>query len=219
MRCDVDFATMNVSHELGFPFDVISEEAIDWFCFEEKSCCSSAKEKRLLTMDPLIDQVAGKIGIEPKVAKQGLGALLRFLKEHSAQDLFQKLLSIEGVDALVREPEAEAAVRDSPKGTGGLIGLVLSVLKTFGVLTILKQLATTIPVFGTKAVQLIEGVEDGAELTVVLQRIGVDRGQGIKMVQMLVDFVKEKLDPQTIEKIAAQVPAVKAFLGESKKDE
>ena len=170
-------------------------------------------------MDQLINQVAAQIGVDPAVAKQALGALLRFLQKQSTQDLFQKLMSIEGVEALLKQPEAEEAVRESPKGTGGMVGLVLSIMKAFGILAMLKQLASTIPVFGGKALQLIEGVEDGAELTMVLQKIGIDRGQGIQMVQKFVDFVKEKLDPETIEKIASQVPAIRVFLGEAKKDE
>lgn len=170
-------------------------------------------------MDELITQVAGKVGVDPKVAKNALGALLRFLQKQSANELFEKVLLIEGVNDLLQDPEAESANRDAPKGTGGMIGLILSILKVFGVLAILKQLASTLPVFGTQAVQLIEGVEDGAELTAVLQRIGIDRGKGVTMVQMLVDFVKTKLDPDTVDKLTAQVPAVSAFLGESKKEE
>jgi hypothetical protein len=39
------------------------------------------------------------------------------------------------------------------------------------------------------------------------------------MVKMLIDFVKEKVSPETVQQIMQQVPAIQVFLGEAKKDE
>jgi uncharacterized protein (DUF2267 family) len=66
---------------------------------------------------------------------------------------------------------------------------------------------------------MIESVEDGAELTVVLKQLGIDREQGVSMVRMMMDFIKDKLDPETVDRLSSQIPAVAAFMGESKKGE
>jgi hypothetical protein len=90
-------------------------------------------------------------------------------------------------------------------------------LKTFGVLAILKNLLQ--PIFGDSAVKLIDGVEGGAELATLFNSLGIDRSQGMTMVTTLIDYLKDKFDPDTIDSLIEQIPALKLFLSDSKKEE
>ena len=175
-------------------------------------------------MDELIVLVAGKLGLDEAVVKQAIGAVLKFLKERSSDSFdFDAILSkLPGAADLMSDGKVKAAVREGEKeakksAPSGIIGLVFALLKVFGVLAILKQLLSTY--FGESAVKLLESVEDGAELTAVMRQLGIDRDQGIKVVRMVMDFMKDKVDSNTIEKLTEQIPGLKAVLTESKKDE
>jgi hypothetical protein len=177
-------------------------------------------------MDELINKISNQLGLEVSVVRQALGAILCYLKEHSASYDFEGHISkgIQGVESLMKESskaQKEARSGSSESSTTnhptGIFGLVFHLLTVFGVLALLKKLLQ--PFLGESAVKLIEQVEDGAELVAVLQKLGIDREKGVSMVQMLVAFCKDKLGPDTIEDLMEQVPAVKAFLGEAKKEE
>jgi uncharacterized protein (DUF2267 family) len=175
-------------------------------------------------MDELIVLVVGKLGLDEVVVKQAIGAVLKFLKERSPDSLdFDAILSkLPGAANLMRDDKAKAAVQEGEQqakksGPSGIIALVLSLLKVFGVLAILKQLLSTF--FGESAVKLLDSIEDGAELTAVMRQLGINRDQGIKVVRMVMDFMKDKVDSDTIEKLTEQIPGLKAILAESKKEE
>mmetsp|Transcript_5873 Transcript_5873/g.8307 ORF Transcript_5873/g.8307 Transcript_5873/m.8307 type:complete len:180 (-) Transcript_5873:75-614(-) len=179
-------------------------------------------------MDKLITSVAEKIGVDESKTRKAIGAIFKFLKSQSGTYDFDSILKKIGSDAetLMKEAESETTTAStegetsttrSTSSSTSLFGLVFTLLKTFGVLTMLKQLLSTF--FGESAVKLIESVEDGADLTVVLNQAGIDRDQGVKMVRMVVDFLKEKAGGDTVENLLEQIPAAKAFLGDSKKDE
>jgi hypothetical protein len=85
------------------------------------------------------------------------------------------------------------------------------------VLDLLKKLLSTF--FGDNAMQMIGTLQDGAELSAVLNKLGIDNEKGVKIVAMLVEFMKEKISPATVEQLSEKVPALKAFLRESKKEE
>jgi uncharacterized protein (DUF2267 family) len=174
-------------------------------------------------MDELIHLVVGKLGLDEVVVKQAIGAVLKFLKERSSDSFdFDAILSkLPGAADLMKDDKARAAVNEGEQqakksGPSGIIALVFSLLKIFGVLAILKQLLSTF--FGESAVKLLESVEDGAELTAVMRQLGINRDQGIKVVRMVMDFMKDKVDSDTIEKLTEQIPGLKAVLTESKKD-
>jgi hypothetical protein len=138
-------------------------------------------------------------------------------------DFDQILSHLEGAQDLMEDSQAKEAVRgveerEKPKkGPTTIFGLIYAVLKMFGVIEILKQLLQ--PIFGESVVKLIDSIDDGAELASVLNQLGVSREQGVKMVRMLVDFMKDKLDSDTVDKLVEQVPALKVFLAEDKKEE
>mmetsp|Transcript_18248 Transcript_18248/g.30276 ORF Transcript_18248/g.30276 Transcript_18248/m.30276 type:complete len:175 (+) Transcript_18248:105-629(+) len=174
-------------------------------------------------MDKLIGMVSERLSLEEGVVRNALGAVLSFLKNQSAGSFdFDKIISaVPGTKELMEKaPDAEeaAASRSTGGGSmGGLIGMVFTLLKTFGVMAILKNLLSTF--FGEGAVKMLESAGDGAELSGLLGNLGVSRDQGISMTQMLVDFMKEKVSPETIDQLTDSIPAVKAFLGETKKAE
>ena len=180
-------------------------------------------------MDELIKLVADQLGLDEAVVKKSLGAILAFVKEKATNLDFNKLLADLGETAqtLLQDEDAENAVheatRDGPGGDGdskgptGIFGLIFTILKAFGVMEMLKKLLQ--PVFGESVVKMLETVEDGAELAVVLEKLGVSREKAVQMVKMLFDFVKEKAGPETVQKVVDEIPAVKVFLGEAKKED
>uniref|UniRef100_A0A8J9TGE1 DUF2267 domain-containing protein n=1 Tax=Phaeodactylum tricornutum TaxID=2850 RepID=A0A8J9TGE1_PHATR len=176
-------------------------------------------------MEELTITVAEKLGIDTAVAQKAIGAILRFVQEQSTPDLFAKIRSMDGVENLMKDDDAAEAVREGHDKAeaggvgGGLFGLIFTLLKAFGLFAIIKQVLSTLPGIGPQAVRMIESVEDGAELTVVLKQLGIDREQGVSMVRMMMDFIKDRLDPETVDRLSSQIPAVAAFMGESKKGE
>ena len=177
-------------------------------------------------MDELIARISQKLGVEEEKVRTALGAVLAFLKDQVANKNFDfsKILEhLKGAEQLMKESsETMAAARagedNSPTGGyTGIMGLLYMMFKTFGVLDILKKLLSTF--FGENAVQMIDTIADGAELSAVLNKIGIDNENGVKIVKMLIEFMKDKVSPETIEQLAEKVPSLKAFLGESKKEE
>jgi len=176
-------------------------------------------------MDVLIPKVSQQLGLDEAVVRKALGAVLAFLNEQvKKKDFdFSKILShLQGAEQLMRDADAqEAAAKgtatEQQKGPTGIVGLIFTLLKAFGVIAILKKLLSTF--FGENAVKLIDTIEDGAELAVVMEKLGIDHDQGVKIVKMLVDFMKQKVSPETVEQLADSVPALKAFVGETKKEE
>jgi len=176
------------------------------------------------TMDELINQVSNKIGVPPEQVQKALGAVLVFLKEQVARkdfDFNQILSHLQGAEQLLQDAQAQEAVREttasSTGGYTGLTGLIVYLFKTFNVFAILKKILSTF--FGENATQLIDTIQDGAELSAVLNKLGIDNEKGVKLVKMLVDFMKDKVSPETVEQLSEKVPALKAFLGDTKKEE
>ena len=182
-------------------------------------------------MDQLIPLVCSSTGIDEATAKKALGALLRFLKDQASKtdfDFDDKILAqLDGTEELMEDETAREVVEEaesSPKSAGGggglflgIFKLVWSLLKIFGVLAMLKQLLE--PVLGENAAKLIDGVEDGTQLASIFGSLGIDRSQGTTMIKTVVDYLKDKLDSDTIDALVEQVPALKLYLSEGKKEE
>ncbi|KAL3899374.1 MAG: hypothetical protein SGARI_006472 [Bacillariaceae sp.] len=176
-------------------------------------------------MDQLIPLVCSSTGIDEAAAKQALGALLRFLKDQAAKtdfDFDDKILAqLDGTDKLMEDETAREVVDKAESGEGGssdglILGgfkLVWKIMKIFGVVALLKQLLEP---YATK---LIDGVEEGTQLATIFSSLGIDRSQGVSMVTTVVDFLKDKLDPETIDALVEQIPALKLCLKEGKKEE
>lgn len=177
-------------------------------------------------MDELIARISQKLGVEEEKARTALGAVLAFLKDqvaHKNFDFTNILEHLNGAEQLMKDSSAtmaasRAGADTSPTGGyTGIICLLYMIFKTLGVLDILKKLLSTF--FGENAVQMIDTISDGAELSAVLKKIGIDNEKGVKIVKMLIEFMKDKVSPETVEQLSEKVPALKAFLGESKKEE
>lgn len=173
-------------------------------------------------MDQLIPLVCSSTGIEVDTARKALGALLRFLKDQATKSDFDfdKILGqLDGSEAVMTDRDAVNAVEkaEGDNKSGGLFGIIWSLMKAFGVLAILKKFLE--PFLGENATKLIDGVDDSAKLASVLGSFGIDRAQGVSMVKTVVDFLKKKLDPSTIEALVEQVPVLKLVLSEGKKEE
>jgi len=171
----------------------------------------------LSIMDELIRLVVDNHGLDEGVTRKAIGTVLAFLKDHVGEDFdFSKITSqLDGAETLMNDAEAQTAAREGVEtkssGLSGIIGLIVSLMKTFGVLEVLKKILSTF--FGDSAVKMIESVSDGAELAAILNKFGISQEQGIKIVKIMVNFTKDKIDPETVEQLAEHVPAVKAFLG------
>jgi len=67
-------------------------------------------------MDELIAQIAQKTGVDPTLARQAVGIIMKFLHENGPQEKVQSL-----IDAI---PDAPEAVANAPEiGFGGVMGV------------------------------------------------------------------------------------------------
>jgi hypothetical protein len=191
--------------------------------------CTLRRFAVIITMDTLVSLVCSHTGVDEPTAKKALGALLRFLKDQAAKtdfDFDDKILAkLDGSEIIMEDGSAKEVVAKTEAGGGvgggGLMGsalsLIWSLLQIFGVLAMLKQLLQ--PIFGDYAVKLIDGIEEGAELASIFSALGIDRSQGITMMRTVIDFLKDKIDSDTIDTLVEQIPALKVVLSEEKKNE
>ena len=123
--------------------------------------------------------------------------------------------------------EGAAPTTDSPPVAGAassttpssLFNLVVTLFRLLGVFAILKQLLSLVPVVGPSAVRLIESVEDGsisdaAQLVQIL-KTKINKEQAIRLVKLVVAFMQENLDADTLSSLKTEVPAVKAIMSAS----
>jgi hypothetical protein len=95
---------------------------------------------------------------------------------------------------------------------------ILHYLLTVGpIFDILKKIASTF--FGENAVHLLESSKDSTQLLQILQNLGISQETAQKMTTLLVSYMKEKVGPETMEKLGECVPALKPFLQASEKEE
>ena len=99
-----------------------------------------------------------------------------------------------------------------------IFNLVVTIFRLLGVFVIVKQLLSLVPVVGQPAVRLIEGIEDGtvsdgAELLQILKN-KINKDQAIRLVKLVVDFMQETLDADTLSSLKKEVPAVRAITSE-----
>ena len=122
--------------------------------------------------------------------------------------------------------EGAAPTTDSPPVAGAststpssLFNLVVTLFRLLGVFAILKQLLSLVPVVGQSTVRLIESVEDGsisdaAQLVQIL-KTKINKEQAIRLVKLVVAFMQENLDADTLSSLKTEVPAVKAIMSAS----
>jgi hypothetical protein len=134
-------------------------------------------------------------------------------------DLAAMLTKLDGAEELMQqEKSVEAAQKATEQGGHGLFGLIWQILKVFGILLLLQKLLS--PVLGIESTtKLIQAVEDGAEVKTILAQFGIEKEQALKVFRLIFDFLKDKLDADTMAKITNNIPAIKTMLVEEKKEE
>ena len=130
------------------------------------------------------------------------------------------------------QSEGAMPAADSPpvaptsSGSSSIFNLVVTIFRLLGLFAIIKQLLTLVPIVGQPAVRLIEGIEDGsisdgAELLNIL-KTKINKEQAIRLVKLVVDFMQDNLDADTLSSLRKEVPAVRAITsvseGKAKED-
>jgi hypothetical protein len=80
-----------------------------------------------------------------------------------------------------------------------VIAILHYILTVGPIFDILKTIASTL--FGEKAVQLLESSKDSTQLLQILQNLGISQETAQKMTTLLVSYMKEKVGPETMEKL------------------
>mmetsp|Transcript_25010 Transcript_25010/g.45215 ORF Transcript_25010/g.45215 Transcript_25010/m.45215 type:complete len:209 (-) Transcript_25010:63-689(-) len=118
------------------------------------------------------------------------------------------------------EEETTTKTPTTPKAITfpSIVIAILHYILTVGpIFDILKTIASTL--FGEKAVRLLESSKDSTQLLQILQNLGISQETAQKMTTLLVSYMKEKVGPETMEKLGECVPVLKPFLQASEKEE
>ena len=95
-----------------------------------------------------------------------------------------------------------------------LVGLVVLVLNLLGIWNILKQVLSQF--LSAATIQMLETLpSDGLWLDQLLRDYGISHEQGIVVIGMLVDLMKQKLPPELVQDLLQSVPALYAFVKEN----
>ena len=138
-------------------------------------------------MSDLANQLATETGVTGEQAHKGLGALLSFLKEQLGGETFQKLeAAIPGAASMISSFEAAQG-----SSQGGLFGAVAALAGKL---------------FGGKA-------EGGAELLASLSKLGFQPGQIEAFLPKALEFLKNHLPAELIERVMASLPGLAKLTG------
>lgn len=141
-------------------------------------------------IDVFISEAAGRFGIDPSTARALTGGVLKLIKKEAPAEDFEAVAEqVPGTEAVVAESDQPAA------DEGGLLG---GLGGGFG------------GVLGAAASAL--GGGDVASLMSLFGESGLGADQAGQFVQMLVGFLKDKVGPELVQKIVAQVPALSSLL-------
>ena len=142
-------------------------------------------------MSDVANTLANEAGVSSEQAHKGLGALLSFLRERLGDENFQKLeAAIPGAASMISN--FEAAVGSSQ---GGLLETITSLAGKL---------------FGGKA-------EGGAELLASLSKLGLQPGQIEAFLPKALEFIKNHLPPELIERVMASLPGLAHMAGSEAK--
>jgi hypothetical protein len=133
-------------------------------------------------MSDLANTLATQTGISDEQAHKGLGALLSFLKERLGDENFQKLeAAVPGAASMISNFEAAQGTSH-----GGLFEMVTALAGKL---------------FGGKA-------EGGAELLASLSKLGFQPGQIEAFLPKALEFLKNHLPPELVERVMASLPGL-----------
>lgn len=119
-------------------------------------------------MSDVIETLATQVGISPELAKNGVGAVLAFLKEHFGETALAGVQSVlPDPDGLIESSEKAQSLADSSTG-GGLLGMVAGlagklmggdgagITKLLTILTTLGFSAEQVTAFLPKLMELLQ---------------------------------------------------------------
>lgn len=185
---------------------------------------SSTMSTGAINIEDLIKQVTSKLNLDEALTRKAIGLVLAFVHKICSKNNFdfnQILQTLHGADILIaRSNDPLPNQTTSMPGlsmdfVGSIVALITWLLHVGPVVDILKRILSIF--FGDKALQMIDSAGDGTELLGKLNAIGISREQGTKVVAMLVSFMKQHLDPKTIDELLEKIPALKAVVGDTSK--
>jgi hypothetical protein len=142
-------------------------------------------------MSDLANRLAAETGISGEQAHKGLGALLTFIKEQLGDETFQKLeAAIPGAASMLSSFESSEGA-----SKGGLLETVTALAGKL---------------FGGKA-------EGGAELLASLSKLGFQPGQIEAFLPKALEFLKNHLPPELVERVLAILPGLTSKAGSEAK--
>lgn len=135
-------------------------------------------------MDELIQQLTAQLGIDASTAKKAVGTVLSLLQSEGGEELFSK------ISAAIPGAASAAEETASPTESGGPAGIL-----------------------GTVAGMLGGSAGKGFALASALKSIGVDEQDLAKFAGIVVDFLKQRLGPETVDQLLGKLPMLKSLLG------
>jgi hypothetical protein len=155
-------------------------------------------------MQEFIQSAASKLGISEEKVSEFTGGLLAKVKEYADNDTVQSLISkVPGLDKLLHshtsaeEPEAEPASSGASGFLGGLGGAG----------GMLGGLAS-------KAQAAIGAATSIGDIAGLAQKAGLDASKASQYAKMFVDFLRQKVGEDTVNKVVSKVPGLAALIGE-----
>lgn len=143
-------------------------------------------------MDDIIRQLSGRLGLDPDQAAAGAGAVFKTIQDNVAGGDFQKLLQqLPQVKSWMGKAEAGTGAGGPDTGGGGLLGMAGGLLGGLGA----------------------GGAGSLGELATLLGKNGLSLETASKLLPVLMDLLKDRVDPALIEKLVSSVPALQGLLG------
>jgi len=138
-------------------------------------------ERAGATMSDIVNSLSSKTGIDPDRIQKGLGAVLKMLQDQLPPELFSK---VQGV-----LPDAEAMISSAESTDQEAGGMVQAVTNLAGKL------------FGSRG-------EAATDLFARLSQHGFSADQLKVFLPRVLEFFKDKLPPEALEKIEGLVPGL-----------
>jgi ribosomal protein L13E len=171
-------------------------------------------------MEDLTNLAVERLGVDREVVETAFGLLLGFLKKKVGDDFdFSAILSkLKGAEKLIQHVEQQQQSERADPGSsssnknsgGGIYTFLYALIFQTPIFDIIKKIISML--FGEGAIKMLTTAGDGAEVLAMLEKAGLTTEQTKSIVTMLIDFMKKKVDPETVDNLVEQIPSLKALL-------
>ena len=152
-----------------------------------------------------ISKLSSTLGLDPEQTQAVAGTVLGAVQNQASPEDAEQLAA--AVPELSTWKQAAEATAEAPSsGLGGLLGSASGLLGGGGAGGLLGAVAGAV---GGQSAQDMAGV------AAVLSRFGVDASQAQLVAPMVLDFLKDRLDPSLLSKILSAAPMLAGSAGES----